>query len=844
MLYNTMTVLLNEINEKLNQQLRDNKLPGNVYYLDDGSVLCTARSDGESRFPYDVDGYTLWAHSGGHIHVKSGGFNVFRPIHDDPEPAVNFFAGIKQEDGTYFPISLLGGTQQLFEPYHVKRYVVYTLSAAYYITDTDIATFMVRADVSKRKEVRFSVGCINKKTDPLSMCFTSYIDPFLREGEQDNMWSKGRLNSTYMGEGSFILSSNGGGCKYAALVVNRKVSGAEVEQTYHTTAKIDFLGYTDRRVYNAECLKTGAIEHQSNYGSKRTTDIASEIIHVVVEKDARIDYVLPFTSDANAIECLIHQEVDATVIDQEINEKLLEEKNRIGQLNIQFSDWNNGNISASVLNRFLKNVQKQVDFCAMGKSYVEYKLGTRDVFQQLEQALIWDPMQGREKMLRALSYIDPSGRAPRQFTVVEDPDVVPAMDLREFVDQGNWILSCFYSYLAWTNDFSILNEDCGYYEIVGENTVKRSELKDSALVHLIRIADYLESKLDKEGTGCLRILFGDWNDAIDGLGRTTDKDRKFGSGVSVMASLHYYQNLYELSEILKIVGGYENKILHYEKVRTQLGQSIIKHAIVENEVGEQRLIHGWGDKNSYKVGSFCDSDGMSRISFAPNAFWVSSGLIQETPELKHVILKAIHSLDSRYGLKTLTPAFAPSSPGVGRIAHTIPGTAENDCAYCHASMFSVMALFLLGDAEFAWQQLEKTMPISHDYISKSPFVMSNSYLDNPEKGLDGECAIDWYTGSGTVLIKNFVRYGLGIQPVLNGLVIQTPAQMPCNKVQAEVNIKGCKVRVMYKNESQGIRKIYMDGKELQTEYDELMDTWKTFIPNCKLHGQVEIVVID
>lgn len=844
MFYDKTIRLLQEINEKTENQSEDSKLPGNVYYLDDGSILCTARSDGESRFPYDADGYTLWAHSSGHIHVKSGGFNVLRPIHDDPEPAIHFFAGIKQEDGYYFPISLLGGTQQLFEPYHVKRYVVYTLSAAYYITDTDVATFAVRTDVSKRKEVRLSVGCINKKGEPLQMCLTSYIDPFLREGEQDNMWSKNRLNSRYMGDGSFILSSNGGGCKYAALVVNRKVSDVDVEKTYHTTSKIDFLGYTDRRVYNAECLKTGAMDTQSDYGSKRTTEIAGEIIHVTVNDKARIDYVLPFSSVSKETEQLVHQNLDVTAIDKEIQEKLSAEQNRIGNLNIQFSDWNSEKINANVLNKFLKNVQKQVDMCAMGKSYVEYKLGTRDVFQQLEQALIWDSAQAREKMLRAISYIDPSGRAPRQFSIVDDPDVMPQMDLREFVDQGNWILSCFYSYLAWTNDLSILNEDCGYYEIIGNNAVKRSEMTDSALTHLIRIADYLESKLDKEGTGCLRILFGDWNDAIDGLGRTTDVSKDFGSGVSVMASLHYYQNLHELSQILKAVGGYEEQIRHYEEVRRQLSKSIVKHVIVENETGEKRLIHGWGDKKSYLVGSFCDSDGKSRISFAPNAFWVSSGLIYETQELKEVILHAIHSLDSRFGLKTLIPAFSKDSPGVGRIANTTPGTAENDCAYCHASMFSVMALFLLGDAEFAWKQLEKTMPISHKYISKSPFVMSNSYLDNSEEGFDGESAIDWYTGSGTVLIKNFVRYGLGIQPVLDGLVIQMPSKMPCNEVQAEVTIKGCRVYIIYKNQEQGRRNIYFNGKELNVEYDELMETWKAFIPNNELQKEVKILVND
>ena len=55
----------------------------------------------------------------------------------------------------------------------------------------------------------------------------------------------------------------------------------------------------------------------------------------------------------------------------------------------------------------------------------------------------------------------------------------------------------------------------------------------------------------KDGTNCLRILYGDWNDALDGLGKTNEPDKIYGTGVSVMASLHFYQNLYEISDITR-----------------------------------------------------------------------------------------------------------------------------------------------------------------------------------------------------------------------------------------------------------------------------------------------------
>ena len=545
------------------------------------------------------------------------------------------------------------------------------------------------------------------------------------------------------------------------------------------------------------------------------------------------------------LDSLILKDININVIDEEIEAAQKREEKRLGTLGIQFDDWKTDILEADVLNKFIRNVKKQVDFCSMGKSYVDDMLGVRDVFQQLEQAFIWDSIQAKEKMIRALGYIDPSGRCPRQFSIPTKEHEIPKMDLREFVDQGNWVISCLYSYIAWTKDISILEEVCGYHEIIEERTVKRSTVEDTVLEHLIKITDYLIRNLDKEdGTNCLRILFGDWNDALDGLGRTNDPGKAFGTGVSVIASLHFYQNLNEMMEILKAVGGFEKKIEEYQKVRKILGEGLVRHAVVENEHGDKRLIHGWGDHNSYKIGSFCDSDGESRISFAPNAFWATSGLVKETPELKSLIIESLHALDSRFGLKTLIPFFTPDAPGVGRLATILPGTAENECVYCHATLFSIMALFALGDAEYAWNQLTKVLPITHEYLTRSPFVMSNSYLDNPEKGLNGESAIDWYTGGGTVLIKNLVRYGIGILPDIEGITIQTASKMPCNSVSSNLYIKGVHIQFAYNNKGIGKRSIYLDDRKLETEYDALMNTEKVYLTNDMLHDGARILVCD
>ncbi len=832
---------LAEIKDILSEKTSRQKMTGNAYFMKDGSVLCMERKNGESRFPYANDGYILWAHSTGHIQVKSGIFNVFKPVYDSNDVSVEFFAGIQAADGTYFPVSLLGSAKQLFEPFQVERYLVYTLSAAYYITETDFATFVLRVSMSKRQELQFSFACANKTEKPLDMYLTSYFEPFMKSGEFDSIWEPSTRRCIALGDGKFTAWRGEGGPK---LGVKRQLMGIQPQSVDATTVKEVFLGSARGYLSSAQALKTGKFEkeHVLSYAG----EIVSEMIAFSLQKESRIDYVLPLDMQGDKIEELLVESIDARGIDEELEELENEEKNTYDALNIELDGFKDEKINAFLLNNFTKKVQKQVNNCAMGRYYVEDLMGIRDVYQQLEQALIWNPKQARSQMLTALSFITPYGRAPRQYSLPYHKGESPKMDWREFIDQGNWIISCFYSYLSWTGDWSILDEEIGYSEQqTNGETVLYEDRNDSVLCHLLKITEYLIGNIDREeGTHCLKILFGDWNDAMDGLGRTKDEGKTFGTGVSIMASLHFYQNLFEMTEILKKLEVMEEKIAEYSSAREELKQGILQNAIQINEKGDKRLIHGWGDHRSYQIGSFCDSDGESRISFAPNAFWVTSGLIEETPELKELIINNLNSLKSKFGLKTLIPAFTAKTPGVGRIANIIEGTAENECTYVHATMFSVMALFGLGASENAWQEFYKVLPLAHEQITKTPFVMSNSYCDNPDYGYFGQSVVDWYTGSGTVYIKNLVRELIGIQPNLEGVTVQTANKLPCASIRMECSIKGKNFIFQYKNTGANSRKIYFNDQVLETDYDVLRETQKTFVSQTMFVERNVIEVVD
>lgn len=397
--------------------------------------------------------------------------------------------------------------------------------------------------------------------------------------------------------------------------------------------------------------------------------------------------------------------------------------------------------------------------------------------------------------------------------------------------------------MRWTGDISILDEKCSYYRIIDEKKAKysKSDCVDSVLEHLLKITNYLVSNID-DRTGCLKILYGDWNDAVCGLGESLSGE-EFGSGVSVMATLQLYKALMEMIEILELVGGYDELCAKFAQLRENMANGL-EHFAIQKDGDRTHLIHGWGDEGKYLVGSLCDTDGKLRYSVNPYTFWCISKMIKRNPALKKDILKAYNFLDSKYGIKTFEPYFPEDMKGVGRIVALTPGTYENSCAYIHATMFAVMALFELGEPKRAWEQISKAIPLTHNSLNKTPFVMPNSYCFNEEFCIDGESAGDWYTGSGAVLMRSIIEYALGIQATPKGIRFAVPHYLPSDSVEITLKIKNSTVSFIYKNTNSGKRIHLVNGTEINATLDDVSGEKVFFIDNDALAEQMKIEIID
>lgn len=824
--------LLDEIKKLQSGSKEDCALPQNTFYLNDG-ILCMEREKGESRYPYEMDGLTIWVHSTGYIDSCESTLTYFKQADLREEPCIGFWGGEKN-NGKYFPVSVTGASRQMYEDDNIKRYTVFLKRCAYYITETENIIYALRVSVTSKKQIVFKSTAINKCDTEKEVYIVSYLEPLLRMSENENFWGLLTRYGNKYDNGSYKIYTRQG---IENIAVIRSCVNGENYSLDGTVSKDSFLGAKGRTLLNSLALKNGYFERAIDAVNTTDMPIVSNILKcgLQAEKSIELMYVIDFTHNGETAQKQLNMPINEAEIEVDLKEQEKIEEVKLNNLNIRFGKFSKYNINNNVFNRFLKNVQKQVDFCALGKNYAGNLIGIRDVFQQLESALMWNTNESRKKIITALNYIMVNGRSPRQFSIPPKENVVPEFDMREFIDQGLWVISALHSYLCFTDDFSILSEKCSYYEVMDEekNIIGKSEHSGNVLEHLLKITDYLIGNID-ENTKCLKILYGDWNDAVCGLG-ASQNGGKFGNGVSVMATLQMYQALSFMSNILKHIGKYTEKCSEYAKCREDIKNGLLKYAIENDENGTRHIIHGWGDKRSYKIASLCDSDGKCRYSVNPNSFWCISGMIENDESIKSDILKAFDILDSKYGIKTFEPYFPYGMEGVGRITTITPGTYENACTYVHATMFAAAALFIIEEPKRAWDQLAKAITITHENATLTPFVMPNSYCYNEEYHIDGESMGDWFTGSGTVFMRDIVKYAFGIKPTLDGLTVDFPGFFPSDEAELEMEIKGTKIKLVYQNNHQNIRKYFVNGKEQKN---------KIFINNNDLKNELVIKIAD
>ncbi len=849
----------------------DNKMPGGVYVLDRNHLLAYPRDNGDSRFPYGQGGFNFWVHASGYMHSNEGLFSHFVRSAHGQEPNIAFFAGLPRGD-SFQPVSLLSVPVMDDADAPVTRYTVLSYAAAYFITEVDGLRFVVRAFAKPNNDLCFTLYAENRSPSDRSVYLSSYFNPFLRHQlfqSDEDPWFKeiqvvSRFKSSPRTLESFLVRVNedldrtrsfsNWGVLRRALTPSSQCTLTRKEAT---TARGQYVGGSRHSLHTAKALKAGTFGRGQNVCTFVDQAIAADMLHLHMPamEHARIDIVFSQAETSADAKRLVEEPVDCIEIDKQLDSLIADDELRHSSLELTVDKADTQVLRQPVFNTFLECLKRQVEFCALIKGYIQVTpnslIGVRDVSQAIEALAAWRPDAARDKLLEMLGFTAPDGRCFRQYSLPASDGSAGQMDLRPFIDQGSWVISCLVSYIKFTGDYNILNEQVGYHEIIDEpaGVVEKSNKQDSVLMHMFKIMQYLLDHRDHSHTGCVRALYGDWNDAMDGLGISLDPSQKFGTGVSVMATLHVLQNCTEMIDLLAALDDqrYDKYVTAYNDASQNLRQGLNEYAVERNDKGHTRILHGWGDRRSYLVGGFKDPDGVPRDGLTSNAFWVLSGMLEEKSPLRSIILDAFDRLDSKYGLKTFAPAFPPNTRGVGRIGKLPPGTAENGACYIHATAFAIMALFQMGQSKRAWEQLYKILPFTdiHENLSHSPFVMPNSYGHNPGKSIDGQNMNDWQTGSSNVVLKTLIRFVFGIEPAFDGLWIQPAANAPFEHFHAKATVQKCQIDLTCKTTIARGRKFTVNGQAVDGVFDPKMQIDRLWIPSEQLREKrLDISISD
>ncbi len=863
--------------DKVGRENMDNALPQNAYFLSDGSVLCLPRNKGYSRYVYANDGFNFWTYDSGYMHANQGLFSPFLRASEGEEPKIAFFAGSRQGD-KYSTLPLL--SVPVMDSSHISnvvRYTVFDETATYYITETNDFTFAVCVFTNHDHDMHFTVIAKKRYPSARNISLAYYFNPTLKDliyDDAEARWFKSseyisprdpRLSSTISNIedknlGKFLFSVNVDRSRelsvsnFAVLNSTLELDKAELNSIDTTTSRKNFVGAENNALYNAESLKNANFSEDINKTNFTDNAIAGQILQISTsgKSTIRLDLLLNYKTHSLSLDSYkdLFREENSSYFDEALFEKQSAKAEQ--RLDVKFSKNTDMQISGKVMSNFMSYLKHQIEFCSTLSGYAQLQenslIGTRDIFQAIEAYLLFRPEVSREKIIEGIGFIDSNGRAPRQYSLPLTKISMPRMDLRPYIDQGIWIVNTIITYLKFTNDFTIIREMTGYYDVIDgpAKVVKRSDIKDTVFEHILRIMDYLISNIDEE-TKCLRTLFGDWVDALDGLGVSIFDNLDYGSGVSVMASLQFYKLLGDVLDLFDHVRFTDDEtIKKYIRVRKGLEEGLFEHAVVKNADGDSRIVHGWGDRKSYYVGSFNDVDEKSRHSLLSNAYWVLSGMNKKDKSLNDTVISAMQELTSHYGLKTFEPGFESGTWGVGRIHKLTEGTAENGAVYVHGSCFGIEALFALGEAKIAWKELEKVLPLTHDNLSTSPFVMSNSYGYNPELNIDGESMLDWQTGSSNMVMKILTKYVFGLNFQYDGIKFQAANYCPYESWAYSNNYQQKRLTVKYENKGSKSRTYKFNGKVMEAKYDEELKTYTWFLSHKDIVGtiNIDIEIID
>ncbi len=421
------------------------------------------------------------------------------------------------------------------------------------------------------------------------------------------------------------------------------------------------------------------------------------------------------------------------------------------------------------------------------------KVGYRDIMQDLIGVCSFESKYVRKMLIRSLHYQLPDGRAIRQYEKFKGG----GHDLRMYMDSAGWIPDILTQYLKETGDFEILDEKVPYFDMKTlqpdkNNTGTVYEHASKAVLSLFENTGF---------HGLCKIGYGDWNDALSGIGGQ--------NGVSVWLSCLCVYAAQKMSELAKFIGKPEDADMFENIVKT-----------MTNRINQ----HGWDGRwyiyainwKGNPIGSSKNSEG--KIHLNVNTWAIFTG-IARSANRDQIVWKSIEeNLYTPLGYKLLAPAYTlKSRDEVGRIADQKPGMFENGSIYTHGLAFYLYALVRAGKIKQCYDWFTKTIPSAYvQEISTSPKHQQSNFTVGDEHPNYGIQLFSGFTGS-LPWYRRVAEELLGVIPQFDLLLINPHHTIPWEEYSVRKLWRGKEILVKFKKVDTAQVSVKLNGEFISKE---------------------------
>ncbi|RPI61842.1 MAG: hypothetical protein EHM48_05010, partial [Planctomycetaceae bacterium] len=364
-------------------------------------------------------------------------------------------------------------------------------------------------------------------------------------------------------------------------------------------------------------------------------------------------------------------------------------------------------------------------------------------------------------------------------------------DLRLYHDSALWIPDTVSRYIKETGDLAFLDQSVPFMD---PQTLKDSETEAGTIYeHACRA---VRSVYTHSGYhGLCKIGYGDWNDAISGIGGE--------KGVSVWLSCACVYAAKIMSDLASFLGKDADHKEFNEIARTMTERI---NANAWDGAWYIYAINGEG----LPIGSKTSPEG--KIHLNVNTWAIFSGVAAAAGREEQV-WKSIEQLASPYGHLLLKPSYTVASrPVVGRIADIMPGMFENGSMYTHGESFYLYALMSAGKSDKWLAEMYKTLPsnLVPDIATGPPQQQSN-FSVGPDHVAFGSCLFSNFTGS-VGWYRRTIEKVVGVWAEYKGLRIAPLPPSTWEKYQVKRTFRGSHLVINFRRGREN--KVLLDGQKV------------------------------